>query len=229
MVTPRKMEAPVSARDTILDEAIATHPRLHGCRGDIESAAKTMCASYRKGGKLLVCGNGGSAADAEHIVGELMKGFRLKRPLPPELRARFADAHPSLGPMLADSLQGALPAIALTGHASLSTAFANDVDPLLVFAQQVYGYGRTGDVLLGLTTSGNSKNVLLAVVAARALGLTTIGLTGAGGGELARLCDLTIKVPETETARVQELHLPVYHALCTILEAELFHEAEDTD
>lgn len=209
-------------REKILQETLAVHPRLTGCRPEIEAAASMVCESFAAKGKLLACGNGGSAADAEHIVGELMKGFRMKRPLPEELRAALTRTDATMGPHLAERLQGALPAIALTGHASLSTAFANDVDPLLVFAQQLYGYGAPGDVLIALSTSGNSKNVLFAVTTARCLGIKTIGMTGKSGGRLADLCDVTIRVPENETALVQELHLPVYHAICTIAEQQFF-------
>ncbi len=206
----------------ILDEAVAVHPRLAACRTQIEQAAELICESYRTGGKLLTCGNGGSAADAEHIVTELMKGFRLKRPLPASARSALTTANAELGPLLADRLQGALPAIALTNHPALHTAFSNDVDPYLVFAQQVYGYGRTGDVLLALSTSGNSRNLLYAAATARAIGVSTIAMTGSGGGKLAPLCDIAIRVPETDTPLIQELHLPIYHAICTILEEELF-------
>lgn len=206
----------------ILDEAIAVHPRLAACRTQIEQAAELICESYRTGGKLLTCGNGGSAADAEHIVTELMKGFRLKRPLPASARSALTTANAELGPLLADRLQGALPAIALTNHPALHTAFSNDVDPYLVFAQQVYGYGRTGDVLLALSTSGNSRNLLYAAATARAIGVSTIAMTGSGGGKLAPLCDIAIRVPETDTPLIQELHLPIYHAICTILEEEFF-------
>lgn len=206
----------------ILDEAIAVHPRLAACRTQIEQAAELICESYRTGGKLLTCGNGGSAADAEHIVTELMKGFRLKRPLPASARSALTTANAELGPLLADRLQGALPAIALTNHPALHTAFSNDVDPYLVFAQQVYGYGRTGDVLLALSTSGNSRNLLYAAATARAIGVSTIAMTGSRGGKLAPLCDIAIRVPETDTPLIQELHLPIYHAICTILEEEFF-------
>ncbi|HUX50163.1 MAG TPA: SIS domain-containing protein [Spirochaetia bacterium] len=209
-------------RESILQETLAVHPRLTGCRREIDAAATIVCECYAAKGKLLACGNGGSAADAEHIVGELMKAFRMKRPLPEDLRSALVRTDAAMGPLLAERLQGALPAIALTGHASLTTAFSNDVDPLLVFAQQLYGYGVAGDVLVALSTSGNSKNVLFAVVAARCLGIRTIAMTGSPGGRLADLCDVAIRVPESETALVQELHLPVYHAICSIVEQEFF-------
>ena len=204
----------------VLESLTAAYPMLEGCREDIEAAFEGMAACYRRGGKLLVCGNGGSAADAGHIVGELMKGFRKKRPLPSEEQQKLIGL-PG-GKDLAEKLQMALPCLALTECASLSTAFSNDVDASLVFAQQVWGYGREGDVLLGISTSGNAVNVCRAVVAARAKGITTVGLTGRGGGQLRNLCDIAICVPADETYRIQEYHLPVYHALCAMLEDEFF-------
>lgn len=153
-----------------------------------------------------------------------MKGFLLRRPIPTDVRARLCGDHPEQGAYLADHLQGALPAIALTGHVALSTAFQNDVAAEMIFAQQVYGYGRANDVLLGISTSGNSKNVLQAVRVAHSMGLRTIGLTGASGGQMTALCDVTMRVPATQTLEVQELHLPVYHALCCMLEAAFFRK-----
>ena len=201
-----------------LERLIRRHPALEPLRETIWTAYQNMEASFACGGKLLVCGNGGSAADADHIVGELMKGFYLKRPLPVQEREK-------LGPV-GEKLQGALPAIALTQHAGLSTAFLNDVDPFLIYAQQVYGYGRTGDCFLGISTSGNARNVCEAARVARAKGMTTLALTGAGGGTLREICDVCIRVPETVTADIQELHLPVYHALCAMLEMRFFAAAE---
>lgn len=189
-------------------------------RNTLDEAVSLLVDCFAKGGKLLVCGNGGSAADAGHITGELMKGFRLMRPLSPAEKEKLA-ALPD-GQFLADKLQGALPCISLAEHAALSTAFSNDVEPSLVFAQQVWGYGREGDTLLGISTSGNAKNVCNAVVAARARGMRVIGLTGRGGGRLGELCDTIIRVPADETYRVQEYHLPVYHALCAMLEEAFF-------
>ena len=183
-----------------LERLIRRHPALEPLRETIWTAYQNMKASFACGGKLLVCGNGGSAADADHIVGELMKGFYLKRPLPVQEREK-------LGPV-GEKLQGALPAIALTQHAGLSTAFLNDVDPFLIYAQQVYDYGRTGDCFLGISTSGNARNVCEAARVARAKGMTTLALTGAGGGTLREICDVCIRVPETVTADIQELHLP---------------------
>jgi D-sedoheptulose 7-phosphate isomerase len=174
---------------------------------------------------VLICGNGGSAADSEHIVGELMKGFKLKRPIPQTARAALARLFPEKGADLADHLQGALPAISLTGHPALSSAFANDVRADMVYAQQVYGYGRPGDMLIALSTSGNSTNILNAAKIAKAFGMAVLGMTGQGGGKLSELSDVCIRVPAEETYRVQELKLPVYHALCAMLEEEFFGEA----
>ena len=179
-------------------------------------------ASYAAGRKLLVCGNGGSASDSEHIVGELMKEFKLKRKVYSDHAAALMEIDPELGKVLAENLQGALPAISLTGHSSLQTAFMNDAVPELVFAQQVNGYGKPGDVFLGISTSGNSKNVLYAAVNAKAKGMKVIGLTGAKENKLEKLADVCIHVPETETYKIQELHLPVYHTLCMMLENLFF-------
>ncbi len=201
---------------------VARYPDLAGCAGDIASAFDLLRIMFEAGGTLLICGNGGSAADCEHIVGELMKGFRSKRPLSPDRRALLCAAEPEHGDYLADHLQGALPAISLVSQSGLMTAFANDVAPDMVFAQQVYGYGRAGDTLLGISTSGTSRNVLHALRVARAMKLRTIGLTGQDGGTMVGLCDVTIRVPYTDTARIQERHLPIYHTLCAMLEETFF-------
>ncbi len=206
-----------------LDLLFHRYPVLEPCRGDITAAAEALIDCYRKGGKLMVCGNGGSAADAEHIVGELMKGFLKKRPLPESLCARMKEAFPADAEYLCGNLQGALPALSLVNSVGLGTAFANDQAPDLVFAQQVLGLGRENDLLLAISTSGNSANVLYAVKTARVLGLKTVALTGRSGGRLKPLADITVAVPETETYCIQELHLPVYHALCIAAEQE-FHE-----
>ena len=200
------------------------YPALEPCRADIFAAAETICATYRAGGKLLLCGNGGSAADAEHIVGELMKGFLKKRPLPEAIREKMQTAFPQDADYLYENLQCALPAISLVNSVALGTAFANDQAADLVFAQQVLGAGREEDVLLAISTSGNSKNVVYAVETARVLGLRTIALTGRSGGKLKGLADITIAVPDDETYRIQELHLPVYHALCIAAEEEFFEK-----
>lgn len=179
---------------------------------------------YEAGGKLLIAGNGGSAADAEHIVGELMKRFKKPRKLDAALAERLLQESPELGPELVQNLQKALPAIALDGHLALSTAYANDCAPLMCFAQQVNGYGKAGDVLLAISTSGKSKNILYASVTARAIGMKVIGLTGAADSPLIPLCDVCIRAPLLETYQIQELHLPIYHCLCLMLEEHFFCE-----
>jgi D-sedoheptulose 7-phosphate isomerase len=198
------------------------YPELSACVPDIEETYRVIETSFKSGGKLLVCGNGGSAADSDHIVGELMKGFMLKRPVPEEFRVRLAEVDDSQAQYIADRLQGALPAISLVSHSALYSAFANDVAADLAFAQGVYGYGRPGDVVLGLSTSGNSANVLHAIRTAKALGMKSIGLTGSLGGTMNGLCDVTIRVPFESTPEVQERHLPIYHTLCIMLEEEFF-------
>jgi D-sedoheptulose 7-phosphate isomerase len=206
----------------ILEDLVARYPRLAGCRQDIEAAFHTLRRCFASGGKALVCGNGGSAADAEHIVGELMKGFVLKRPLTGEETGRLTAAFPTEGSEIAGKLQRALPAISLVSHTALTSAIANDTAQDMAFAQQVFGYGRQGDALIGLSTSGNAANVVNAARVARAFGLSTVCLTGAGGGLLAGICDVAIRMPEPETHLVQELTLPVYHALCLMLERAFF-------
>lgn len=198
------------------------YPKLEVCLEEIKAAYEILEKCFLVGGKLLIAGNGGSAADSEHIVGELMKGFRLGRELPDQYKEKLCKIDADMGKILGSNLQGALPAIALDGHLALSTAFMNDVEPQLVFAQQVNGYGNSGDVFLGISTSGNSKNVLYAAVTAKAKGLTVIGLTGKKSSRLEELADVCIKVPEIETYKIQELHLPVYHALCLMLEESFF-------
>ena len=207
-----------------LHHLIDRYPKLIVCRQDIMQAYELLEAAYCNGRKLLVCGNGGSASDSEHIVGELMKEFKLKRKVYSDHAAVLKEIDPELGQMLAEHLQGALPAISLTGHSSLQTAYMNDAVPELVFAQQVNGYGKPGDVFLGISTSGNSKNVLYAAVNAKAKGLKVIGLTGAKENKLMKYADVCIRVPEIETYKIQELHLPVYHCLCLMLEDHFFGE-----
>ena len=170
----------------------------------------------------MVCGNGGSAADAEHIVGELMKGFKLKRPLSAEQRLLLKSAFPDDGDFFADNLQQAIPAISLVSQTSVSTAFANDINPEMVFAQLVMGYGKPDDTIIGLSTSGNSQNVVNACKVAKASGIKTIGFTGESESLLSKVCDVTIRVPAKEVYRIQELHVPVYHTLCAMLETEMF-------
>lgn len=208
--------------ETQLITLIQRYPVLEPVKEDILQAYRLLEACYESGGKLLVAGNGGSCADSEHIVGELMKGFCKKRPVPEEFARALMKADKERGQELAGKLQGTLPAIALTGQPALSTAFLNDVDGLLGFAQQTYGYGVKGDVFLGISTSGNAKNVLYAAAVAKAKGMKVIGLTGKSGGELGKVSDAAIIVPEEETYRIQELHLPIYHTLCLMLEERFF-------
>lgn len=205
-----------------LDLLIERYPKLEVCRDDIEKAYLIMEECYENDHKLLIAGNGGSAADSEHIAGELMKRFKTARPVPAELGEKLKSIDPERGKNLAHNLERGLMAIPLVAHEALTTAYINDVDGLGVFAQQLYGFGREGDVFLGISTSGNSKNVMSATVLARALGIKVIGLTGASGGELGIVADVCIRVPETETFMIQELHLPVYHALCRMLEDKFF-------
>ena len=206
----------------IMDELLERYPQLTVCKEAIMQAFSLLSHCFRNNGKLLICGNGGSAADAEHIVGELMKGFKSPRKLDCECQEKLKDIDKALGGRLAEHLQKALPAIALDGHPALSTAYMNDCEPLMCFAQQVNGYGREGDVLLGISTSGNSQNVIYATVTAKAKGMKVIGLTGAKDSKLSELADVCIQVPETETYKIQELHLPIYHCLCLMLEEEFF-------
>ena len=208
---------------------IARYPILTIAKDSIARAYETIADCFAAGGKLLIAGNGGSAADAEHIVGELMKSFCLPRPMSAAFREAAESADPEMGRVLGEGLQQGLPAIALSAHTALGTAWMNDCDPALVFAQQVAGYGRPGDVLLGITTSGNSLNIRYAAVAARAAGLKVLSLTGAPGGKIAALSDVCIHVPATETFKVQELHLPVYHCLCLMLEERFFGQDEIQD
>ena len=200
----------------------ARYPSLVTLLPAAEQAVERIAASCRGGGKLLVCGNGGSAADSLHIVGELMKDFAAKRELLPELRERIAEAYPEDSELYTENLQRAVPAISLVNEVSLVTAYGNDRASELAFAQQVLGYGRAGDVLLAISTSGNSANVVHAARIARLLGLAVISLTGEGGGRLRELSDILLNVPSGITYQIQELHLPVYHALCLALEKELF-------
>ncbi|KIL38345.1 phosphoheptose isomerase [Gordoniibacillus kamchatkensis] len=206
----------------VLAKLYEKYPELAACANDIDKAFELMKRTFREGGKMLLAGNGGSAADCEHIVGELMKGFMAPRPVPAEFRARLAEIDETEADRIANNLQGALPAISLVSHTALSTAFANDVAPEMVFAQQVYGYGKAGDLFVGISTSGNSANVLHAVRVAKALGLRTVGLTGKSGGKMKGLCDAVICVPWEQTPDIQERHLPIYHALCILLEEEFF-------
>ena len=206
----------------MINNLMERYPALEGAKCDIENALSVLIEAYEKGGKLLLCGNGGSAADCDHIAGELLKGFMSKRPLTEEKREEMRRLCPELGDGTLDSLQMGLSAIALHSAAAYNTAYSNDVSAELVYAQAVLSLGKSGDVLLAITTSGNSKNVLRACEVARALGIKVIGLTGRLGGGLKALSDVCICVPEDETYKVQELHLPVYHALCAALEKHFF-------
>ena len=203
-----------------IDLLILRYPQLIVAKDCIVEAYQILEESYTNDGKLLVAGNGGSAADAEHIVGELMKGFVNPRKLEAEYSDALITVNKELGRVL--SLQGALPAIALDGHLALTTAYLNDCEPLLCFAQQVNGYGRKSDVFLGISTSGNSRNILYAATVAKAKGMKVIGLTGEKDSKLSEISDTCIQVPETETYKIQELHLPVYHCLCLMLEDTFF-------
>ena len=188
------------------------YPELEICRDDIENALKLIIDTYKKDGSVLICGNGGSAADSEHIVGELMKGFLMKRPvcdkrIPEHLRKK---------------LQGALPAISLPSQSAILSAFINDVEPDMMYAQLVYGYAKENDLVIGISTSGNSKNVVNAIEVAKCVGAKTLALTGEKESRLSEMCDVTIRVPETETYKIQEYHLPVYHYLCAEVEKYFF-------
>jgi len=207
-----------------LEHLLANYPQLAGCKDDIWNAFELMMNCHRQGGLIMTCGNGGSAADAEHITGELMKSFKHHRPLSGEQRAALETAFPNEGAYLADHLQRGIPCISLVSQVSLTTAFANDVAADMAFAQQVFVYGCPGDVLIALSTSGNAKNVVNACATAKTFGVKTIGMTGEHGGRLREICDATICVPANETYRVQEYHLPVYHALCAMMELSLFSE-----
>ena len=205
-----------------IDLLIRRYPTLESCKEDIIKAYLIMEEAFENDHKLLIAGNGGSAADAEHIAGELMKRFKTPRPVTPEFADKLKAIDSQRGEHLARNLERSLMAIPLVAHEALSTAYINDVDGLGVFAQQLFGFGRPGDVFLGISTSGNSKNVMSATVVARALGIKVIGLTGNKGGELASVADVAVKVPEEETYMIQELHLPVYHCWCLMLEDKFF-------
>ena len=205
-----------------IDLLIKRYPILEPIKQDIIDAYLIMEETYLNDGKLLVAGNGGSAADSEHIAGELMKRFKTPRPVSDEFAAKLKEIDSERGANLAENLECSLMAIPLVAHEALSTAYINDVDGYGVFAQQLFGFGRKGDVFLGISTSGNSKNVMSATVVARALGIKVVGLTGAKGGDLAEVADVCVKVPETETYMVQELHLPIYHCWCLMLEDKFF-------
>lgn len=196
--------------------------RIFGCDEAVARTIAALISCYQRQGKLLVCGNGGSAADAEHIVGEMMKGFCLPRCLSDDDKARVASVAGDDTELLTTKLQYGLAALSLVSHSALITATANDQDGQLIFAQQVWGIGQAGDVLLAISTSGNSQNVLLAAKAARAKNILVVGLTGVSGGQLAEICDILVKVPSDQVAEIQEMHLPIYHHICASVEAHFF-------
>jgi len=211
-------------KDTVLKELVDRYPQLLSKKDEIAKAADTIINCFRNGGKLLVCGNGGSSSDSDHIVGEMMKGFEHKRPLPGKLKNDLIKADKERGLYLSEMLQQGLPAISLSAHSALITAVANDTDADLIYAQQVVSYGNKDDILLALSTSGNSHNIVDAIITARSKGLTVIGLTGETGGKMGPMCDILINVPAKNTSFIQELHLPVNHAICKIIEIEMFEK-----
>lgn len=205
-----------------MEELLTRYPVLKSCAGEIGKTAEILISGFKAGNKLMLCGNGGSCADCEHITGELMKGFLSRRPISPEKKAEMKKLNPDIGEDVLSKLQLAVPAIPLPSLTGLNSAFCNDVDPSLVYAQELMGLGTPGDMLLCISTSGNSANCVAAAEVGKALGLTVIALTGAKGGQLKEKADICICVPETETFKVQELHLPVYHYLCAEVEATIF-------
>lgn len=209
-----------------LNQLIKHYPELKVLRNDIVKAFQEMTDCFQQGGTVYLCGNGGSAADCEHVVGELMKGFKRQRKLTREEQSAFSQLFSERGEEIARNLQKSLPAISLASQTSITTAFINDVHSDYLFAQLIYGYGKKGDILVGFSTSGNSRNVCNAFMAAKVKNLTTIAFTGKHGGELALLSDFCIKAPSAETYRVQEYHLPIYHTICSMLEANFFYEKE---
>jgi len=208
--------------EILLKELTKRYPQLSSIEDNIRMAAECLITCYKEGLKVLVCGNGGSCSDSDHIVGELMKGFENKRPVNNNLKMKLLELGGDRGSLLSEKLQQGLPAISLTAHSALIFAVANDTDADLIFAQQVVGYGNTGDVLIGISSSGNSQNVVDACITAKAKGMIVIGLTGETGGKMKPFCNILINVPERRTSFVQELHLPVYHTLCLMVENSLF-------
>lgn len=206
----------------MINSLLERYPLLNECIEDIENVKNAMISCFENGGKLLVCGNGGSCSDSDHIVGELMKGFLSKRPINQEKKQEMKKNCAVIESEWIEQLQGGLPAISLVSFMGLNSAFCNDVNPELMFAQALMGLAKKNDVLLCLSTSGNSKNVYAAAVVGKALGIKVIGLTGKSGGRLKTVADLCICVPETETYKVQELHLPTYHYLCAAVEKHFF-------
>lgn len=209
-----------------IDDLLVRYPKLEAVRKDLLDAYELMRQCFEAGGKLLIAGNGGSAADSEHIAGELMKGFLKKRPLSAELRRRFTEIEPARGREISERLQGALAVLPLTSQDALSTAFLNDMNVENIFAQKIMGYGKKGDVFLGISTSGDSTNIINAAITAKALDIQVIGLTGDTGGMLKNYCDVLVRAPENENYKVQELHLPIYHCLSMMLEEFFFGMGE---
>lgn len=205
-----------------LDILIERRPELQVLRNNILDAYELLLETVSKNGKILICGNGGSCADSDHIVGELMKSFCANRPIEDGLREKLLAIDGIEGERIANGLEGAIPAINLTQHTALSTAYGNDSSAPMVFAQQVYGYGKEGDALIAISTSGNSLNVALAAITAKAKGMRVVSLTGSNTSRLTALSDVCLNVPETETYRIQELHLPIYHTLCLMLETSFW-------
>lgn len=203
-------------------ELLKAHPGLKVCMPGIEAACDVLVTCYQQGAKLLVCGNGGSSADSDHIVGEMMKSFEIRRPISREFAGKLAEISPERGIMLATGLERGLPAISLSAHTALVSAITNDMGADYGFAQQVAGYGKEGDVLLAVSTSGNSRNVTDALITAKALNLNTIGLTGMTGGMMKQYCDILICIPAEGTSKIQEYHLPVYHTICKVVEQRIF-------
>ena len=208
-----------------MKELFQRYPALVSCEESLNAALSAMEKTYRNGGTILLCGNGGSCADCDHIVGELMKGFLSLRPVDDATKRALTERCTEDGAKMAERLQRGIPAISLAAHAGVMTAFSNDVDPDLVYAQLVYAFARPHDLVMGISTSGNSKNVVAALKMAAAMGLSTVGLTGGKDCAMDSICDVTVKAPETETFKVQEYHLPIYHYLCAALEETLFGKA----
>jgi phosphoheptose isomerase len=207
-----------------IDLLCKNYPQLNVIKKSVLEATKKIISCYSAGGKLLICGNGGSSADSDHFAAELMKSFELKRPLEDSMKQRLAEIAPRKGRILGEKLDHSLPVISLASNNALITAIANDTDPEMIFAQQVIGFGNEGDVLIGLSTSGNSTNVIDACITAKALNLSVIGITGKTGGKMKQYCDVLINVPEERTALVQELHLPVLHTICRIIEVHFYSD-----
>jgi len=209
-------------KEKLIDRLRERYPALSGIRNSVSEAAEMIIDCYTRGGKLMICGNGGSSAEADHFTGELMKSFELRRPLDDSFKKRLQDISPKRGRYLAENLEHGLPAISLSSNSSVILAVGNDIDLSLVFAQQVIGYGNENDILIGISTSGNSKNITDACITAKALNLNVIGITGKTGGKMKQYCDVIVKIPETGTALVQEVQLPVIHTICRIVEYHFY-------